>query len=172
MLWTQVLCFPLPLGCADSRETWGEVTVCVYSHRAGVGRPLRRGFKSRFWNLLPCELKASRCCFLAGKPQAQCCVSKCVTAGSGSRHRAKPWLVKSADFRGVNTLPMADVRLLRWSRWAYSWAEPCAASYLQQAGPKQLATLGARALTEVNLSIHTLTTFISLSKILLKKIFF
>ena len=30
------------------RETQGKVTVGVYSHRAGVGRPLQRGFKSCF----------------------------------------------------------------------------------------------------------------------------
>ena len=166
MLWTQVLCFPPPLGCADPRETQGKVTVCVYSHRAGVGRPLQRGFKSCFWNLPPRELKASCCCFLAGKPWAQCCVSKCVAADSGSGHRAKPWFVKCADFWGVNTLPMADFKLLRWSHWAHSLAEPCAPSSLQQAGAKQLTTLGAQGLSEVNLSMHTLPTFISLSKIL------
>ena len=137
MLWTQVLCFPPPLGCADPGDTQGKVTVCVYSHRAGVGRPLPRGFESCFWNLPPCALKASCCCFLAGKPRAQCCVSKCVTADFGSRHRVKPWIVKSAGFWGVNTLPTADFKLLRWSHWAHSCRALC--SQLSAAGRSQTA---------------------------------
>lgn len=40
--------FAFLLGCADPGDTQGKVTVCVYSHRAGVGRPLHRGFESCF----------------------------------------------------------------------------------------------------------------------------
>lgn len=124
-----------PWVCRFQRDPGRGDGVCLFT-QSRSGKAASERIQILFLKFTAVWIKASCCCFLAGKPLAQCCVSKCVTADSGSRHRAKPWLVKSADFPGVNTLPMADVRLLRWSRWAHSWAEPCAASYLQQAGAK------------------------------------